>query len=239
MKVAHVMSKNVITIRSFATVANTVKLMRDHNLNSLIVDRLDESDSYGIVTKTDIIYKVAAKGLDPKQVRICEIMTKPCIVVNPDLNTKSVAQLFANTGIRRAPIIRDKLLGIVSTTDLLIKSNFVEKPHSVLIKEQIEQKIAEAREICGEQGFASDNCAFAWDALEDLQAEQAHEQAEELRQTAFDEYCEEHPDEDIWRLDPWAAYWEEELPVSKSLKFEVKLMTTLPRSYRAHAMRPY
>ena len=216
MKVADIMSKKVITIRAFATVANAVKLMREHNLNSLIVDRLDESDSYGIVTKTDIIYKVAAKGLDPKQVRICDIMTKPCIVVNPNLSTKSVAQLFANTGIRRAPIIRDKLLGIISTTDLLLKSNFVEQPGSVLIKEKIEEKIAEARNICAEQGFASDNCAFAWDVVEDLQAEQAQDQTDELRQTAFDEYCEEHPDEDIWRSDPWAYYWEieeDELPV--------------------------
>lgn len=215
MKVSEIMSKKVITIRSFANVAHAVKLMRDHSLNSLIVERLDESDSYGIVTKTDIICKVAAKGLDPKQVRVCEIMTKPCIVVNPDLSTQSVAQLFANTGIRRAPIIRDKLLGIISTTDLLLKSDFIEQPSAILIEKQIEKKIAEAREICAEQGFASEHCAFAWDAVEDLQAEEAHQQTEELRHTAFDEYCEEHPDaNDIWRYDPWSVSWEdEELPI--------------------------
>ena len=210
MKVADIMNEKVITIRGFATVANAVDLMRQHSLSSLIVERLDESDSYGIITKTDIIYKVAARGLDPKQVRVCEVMTKPCIVVNPNLSTQSVAQLFANTGIRRAPIIRDKLIGIISTTDLLLKSNFIEKPASVLIKEKIKEKISEAREICAEQGFASDNCAFAWDVVEDLQAEEAHQQIDELRQTAFDEYCAEHPDEDIWRTDPWFYHWQEE-----------------------------
>ena len=205
------MSKKVITIRSFATVANAVKLMRDKGLSSLIVERLDESDSYGIITETDIIYKVAAKGLDPDQVRVCEIMTKPCIVVNPDLSTKSVAQLFANTGIRRAPIIREKLLGIISTTDLLLRSNFVEQPSAVLLKKQIEQKIANARKICTEHGFASEECSAAWDVVEDLQAEEAHEQTEVLRQTAFDEYCEEHPEaKSIWRYDPWFCHWEEE-----------------------------
>lgn len=215
MKVAEIMSKKVITIRSFATVASAVKLMRDYNLSSLIVDRLDESDSYGIVTKTDIIYKVAAKGHDPEQVRVCEIMTKPCIVVNPDLSTKSVAQLFANTGIRRAPIIKDELLGIISTTDLLLRSNFIEQPSAVLLQQQIEQQITQARQICAERGFASEECAIAWDLVEDLQAENAHEQAEQLKKTAFDEYCEEHPEaKDIWRYDPWFCYWqEEELPV--------------------------
>ncbi len=211
MKVADIMNTKVITIRSFATVAHAVKLMRDYNLSSLIVERLDESDSYGIVTKTDIIHKVAAKGLDPKQIRVCEIMTKPCIVVNPDLSVRSVSQLFANTGIRRAPIIKDKLIGIVSTTDLLLKSNFVEQPSGVVIEAQIQQKIAEAREICAQQGFNSENCASAWDVVEELQAEQAHQQTDELKQTAFDEYCQEHPEaSDIWRYDPWFCHWEEE-----------------------------
>lgn len=211
MKVADIMSKKVITIRGFATVASAVKLMRDNGLSSLIVDRLDESDSYGIVTKTDIIYKVAAKGHDPEQVRVCEIMTKPCIVVNPDLSTKSVAQLFANTGIRRAPIIRDKLVGVISTTDLLLRSNFVEQPSGVLLKQQIEQKIADARKICAQSGFASEECSTAWDIVEDLQAEEAHQQAEELKQTAFDEYCAEHPEaKDISRYDPWFCHWEAE-----------------------------
>ncbi len=215
MKVADIMSKKVITIRGFATVAHGIKLMQEHGLSSLIVDRLDESDSYGIVTITDIIYKVAAKGLDPKQVRICEIMTKPCIVVNPDLSIKSVAQLFANTGIRRAPIIRDKLLGVISTTDLLLKGNFVEHPSLSVLQQQIEQKIAAARQICTSQGFSSEACAIAWERVEDLQAEVAHQQAEGLRQTAFDEYVEEHPEaKDIWRYDPWFCHWEEdELPV--------------------------
>ncbi len=214
MKAAEIMNKKVITIRSFATVANAIKLMRKHNLSSLIVERLDETDSYGIVTKTDIIYKVAAKGLDPQQVRVCEIMTKPCIAVHPHLSTKSVAQLFANTGICRAPIIGDKLLGIISTTDLLLKSNFVEQPSSILIEAKIQQKIAEARQICAEDGFSSDNCAFAWDVVEELQAEQAHERTEGLRQTAFEEYCQEHPDAQIRRYDSWSYSWkDEELPV--------------------------
>ncbi len=214
MKVADIMSTKVITIRSFATVATAVKLMRAHGLSSLIVERLDESDSYGIVTETDIIYKVAAKGYDPDEVRVCEIMTKPCIVVNPDLSIKSVAQLFANTGIRRAPIIRGQLLGVISTTDLLLRSNFMEKPSAVLLQEQIERQIADARKICLEQGFTSKECSTAWDLVEDLQAESAHQQGKKLEKTAFESYCEEDlKAQDIWRYDPWFCHWEEEVPV--------------------------
>ena len=38
-------------------------------------------------------------------------MTKPCIVVNPDLGVEYVARLFANARIRRAPVIKGELLG--------------------------------------------------------------------------------------------------------------------------------
>jgi len=219
MKVAHIMSKKVITIRAFATVAYAVKLMREYGLSALIVERLDESDSYGIISETDIIYKVAAKGLDPEQVRVCEIMTKPCIVVNPELSTKCVAQLFANTGLRHAPIIREKLLGVISIKDLLLRSNFVQEPSSVVLRKQIEQKIAHARQICAERGYTAEECARAWELVEDLQAEEAHQKTEELRQTAFDQYCEEHPEakELVGRYDPWFCHWEEgEVPFSAS-----------------------
>ncbi len=211
MKAADIMSQTVIIIRAVATVADAVKLMRDHSLTCLIVERWDESDSYGIVSQTDIIYKVAAKGLDPEQVRVGEIMTKPCIVVNPDLNIQAVAQLFAHTGIRHAPIIKDQLLGVISLRDLLLRSNFVEQPRSVLLQQKIEEKLVDARKISAEQGLASEESAQAWDLVEELQVEQAHRENKELGQTAFEEYCEEYPEaKEMERYDPWVYRWKEE-----------------------------
>ena len=96
----------------------------------MVVETRTEDDPYGMVTETDIIYKVAAYGKDPKQIRVYEIMTKPCIVVNPELGVEYVARLFSNTRIRRAPVIKGKLLGVISITDILRKSDFVEKPKS-------------------------------------------------------------------------------------------------------------
>ncbi len=189
-----IMTTDVETIRGSATVADAVKKMNDLCLRALIVERRSEEDAYGIVTEADIVYKVAAYGKDPKQVRVYEIMTKPCIVVNPDLGVEYVARLFAQTGIHRAPVIKDKLLGIISVTDILTKSDFVEKPKSVLLEKRIEVAIEEARSICAQKGVTSKECAAAWDIVEELQAEAAHQKAERLDKTAFDEYCEEFPD---------------------------------------------
>jgi CBS domain-containing protein len=194
MKTAEVMTNDVVTIRDSATVAEAAKLMKDKGLKALIVTPRDAEDAYGIVTETDIAYKVVASGQDPKRVRVYEIMTKPCIVVNPDLGIEYVVQLFVRTGIRIAPVIQGKLLGIISINDILNKSNFVEQSHSVLLENIIRDAIANARDICAKRGIKSQECTVAWELVEELQAEAARQQAVKLPQTAFEEYCQEYPE---------------------------------------------
>ena len=128
MKAEQIMTRDVVTVSGSATVAEAVKLMKDRGLRALIVEPRHEMDPYGMVTETDIIYKVAAFGHDPKEMRVYEIMTKPCIVVNPELGVEYVARLFSQARIRRAPVIKGSLLGIISISDILKKSDFVEKP---------------------------------------------------------------------------------------------------------------
>ena len=130
MKAEEIMTKNVITISGSATVAEAVAMMKERGIRTLVVEPRSDTDPYGMVTETDIIYKVASFGHDPKQMRVFEIMTKPCVVVNPELGVEYVARLFAQTSIRCAPVIKEGLLGVISVSDILRKSDFVEKPKS-------------------------------------------------------------------------------------------------------------
>jgi CBS domain-containing protein len=200
MKAVDVMNKDVTRIRGSATVADAVKVMKQSGARALIVDRRHDEDAYGIVTESDVAYKVLAYGTDPKKVRVFEIMTKPCIVVNPDLGVEYVARLFANTGIHCAPVIAGHLLGIISVTDLVAKSDFIEQPKATLLAQRIEQAVEEARAVCAEKGATSKECAAAWDAVEELQAEAAHQQAKTLEKTAFEEFCEEYPEAEEARM---------------------------------------
>lgn len=173
LKARDIMTRDVITIRGSATVAEAIQTMKDKGLRALIVERRTVEDPYGIVTETDIIYKVAAYGKDPKVVRVFEIMNKPCITVSPDLGVEYVARLFANTRIRRAPVIEKELLGIISVSDLLIKGNFVEQPKRMFIEDELEAAREDARAICDDKGDTSRECAAAWDVVEELLAETA------------------------------------------------------------------
>jgi len=117
-----IMSTQVVDIDGNKTVAAAVAKMKKSGTRTLIVDRRDEHDAYGIVTYRDVAYKVVAKGLDPKKIKVHEIMSKPLVVVNPDLDVKYVARLFANMGLSRAPVIMDrKLAGVVSVSDIINK----------------------------------------------------------------------------------------------------------------------
>jgi CBS domain-containing protein len=200
MKAEEIMTKEVVTIRGSATVAEAVSLMKDKGLRALIVERRSEDDPYGIVSETDIVYKVAAHGSDPKQMRVYEIMTKPCVVVNPELGVEYVARLFANTRIRRAPVIKGSLLGIISVSDILRKSDFVEKPKKLFLEDRFEVAREEARVICAAKGATSRECAAAWDVVEELQAEASDRRVAPKGKSSFAKYCEENPDAEECRI---------------------------------------
>ncbi len=193
MKASDIMTQEVGTIRSWATVAEAVKLMQKRGWRALIVERFHDQDAYGILTETDIVYKVIALGKDPNQVRVFEIMTKPCITVNPDLGVDYVARLFAAHRLVRAPVIQGQLLGIISLTDILSQHTFVEQPPTVVWEQTIRAAIERAQAICAEAGTTSQACLSAWHEVEALQAEAAHQQEKKLPKTAFEEFCEEFP----------------------------------------------
>jgi CBS domain-containing protein len=202
MKAEDIMTRSVVTIRGSATVADAVQVMKDQKLRALIVEPRHESDPYGVVTETDIVYKVAAFGHDPKQMRVYEIMVKPCVVVNPELGVEYVARLFAQTRIRRAPVIQgNTLLGIISVSDILFKSDFVETPKRLFIEDEIEIAREEARAICALKGATSPECAAAWDALEELQAAAARQRNQKPpAKSSLQAFCENNPGAEQCRI---------------------------------------
>ncbi|MDB9534441.1 CBS domain-containing protein [Dolichospermum planctonicum CS-1226] len=191
---ADIMTKDVAMIRSSATAKEAVDLMRSRDWRALIVDRRHEQDAYGIITESDIVYKVISYSKDPNKVRVYEIMTKPCIVVNPELGLEYVARLFANHHLRRAPVISGQLLGIISLTDILARSSCLAQPRSFLLEQELQDEIKKARIVCADKGINSTECAAAWDVVEEIQAEIAHQRAEKPLKTAFEDYCDEYPE---------------------------------------------
>ena len=64
------------------------------------------------------------------------------------------------------------------------------------IQEKIEKELQQAREVCSTDGSNSENCAAAWDVVEELQAEASHQRQDrqETKKTSLESYCDENPE---------------------------------------------
>ncbi|NET37562.1 MAG: CBS domain-containing protein [Cyanothece sp. SIO1E1] len=173
-----VILNRVMTIESSAAVIQAIALMQAKKSRSLIVLPDHTQDTYGILTERDIVYNVTACGQNPAEVSVYEIMRKPCIVVDPELSVRAVAQLLADTGIQRAPVMQDdQLLGVISVTDIVMKSSLAEQISTDTLSQKIQGALQHARIICDEQDQISQECAVAWDVVEEIQSEAAHQRS--------------------------------------------------------------
>lgn len=76
-------------------------------------------------------------------------------------------------------------------------TNIQEKENT--IQEQIQEEIEQARAVCDISGGNSAECAAAWDAVEELQAEASH-QRQIKPKNSLEQYCDANPEADECRL---------------------------------------
>lgn len=67
------------------------------------------------------------------------------------------------------------------------------------IQQQIEKEREEARAVCDINGSTSPECAAAWDAVEEMQAEASH-QKQSKPKNSLEQYCDDNPDAAECRL---------------------------------------
>lgn len=122
VRVRDVMKKNFDVIDGMTTVTEALKKMKHIETKTLIVDKRDENDEYGVVLISDIAKQVLAKDRSPDRVNVYEVMAKPAISVDPNMDIRYCARLFENFGLSRAPVIEcGKMVGIISFTDMVLR----------------------------------------------------------------------------------------------------------------------
>jgi predicted transcriptional regulator len=121
IRVRDVMKPDYDMIDGKLTVEDALRAMRHVETKTLIVEKRDDDDEYGVVLISDIAKQVLAKDRSPKRVNIYEIMSKPVISVRPDMDIRYCARMFDQFGLSRAPVIEQgKVVGIVSFTDMVL-----------------------------------------------------------------------------------------------------------------------
>ncbi|MCU0548939.1 MAG: Calvin cycle protein CP12 [Leptolyngbya sp. Prado105] len=60
------------------------------------------------------------------------------------------------------------------------------------IEQRLTDLVVSAHDVCSTNGTISDDCAAAWDAVEEVQAEISHRRS--TAKTPLVVYCDDHPD---------------------------------------------
>jgi predicted transcriptional regulator len=120
-RVRDVMKPKVDIVEGMMTVKDALATMKHIETKALIVNKRHEDDEYGIVMLSDIAKYVLAMDRAPERVNVYEVMSKPVICINPDMDIRYCARLFDKFGLSRAPVVEnDKVIGIVSFTDMVL-----------------------------------------------------------------------------------------------------------------------
>ena len=120
-RVEDFMSKDFQLIDRDATVHDAITLLKQQDLNALIVDRRDEDDEIGLVTVTDVAREVMGKHRPPNRTYVFEIMTKPIVSVPARMKVVYATRLLANLDLSQA-VVTDETrhpIGIVNRRDLV------------------------------------------------------------------------------------------------------------------------
>ncbi|MGE0223170.1 MAG: CBS domain-containing protein [Acetobacteraceae bacterium] len=139
MRVADIMTRDVVTVGPDADISEIVTLLVRNNISAVPV--VQDGLVLGVVSEGDLLRR-AEIGTEPKRSRwlefiststasaadyirsharkASEIMTRPAVTVNADASIADVASLLESRGIKRAPVVRDgRLVGIVSRGNIL------------------------------------------------------------------------------------------------------------------------
>jgi len=122
IKVRDVMKIKVDMIDGTMTVKDALEQMSHVETKTLLVNKRSDDDEYGMVLLSDIAKQVLAKDRSAERVNIYEIMTKPVISIDPDMDIRYCARLFERFGLTRAPVVESReIIGMVSFTDMVLK----------------------------------------------------------------------------------------------------------------------
>jgi len=122
VRVREVMKKGVDIVDGMLTVSEALRSMKYPETRTLIINKRHADDEYGVVMFRDVAKSVLGPDLSPERVNLYEIMSKPVMSVDPEMDVRYCIKLFDRFGLSRAPVIEEgNIIGLVSYTDIVLK----------------------------------------------------------------------------------------------------------------------
>ena len=121
VRVRDVMKSNFDVVDGKMTIMDALRTMKHVETKSLIVNKRNDDDEYGILLISDIAKNVLGKDRSPDRTNVYEIMSKPVLPIDPEMDIRYCARFLERFGLSRAPVLEGgKVIGIVSFTDMVL-----------------------------------------------------------------------------------------------------------------------
>ena len=105
--------RNVLKAPPETLVSQAAKLMAKKNVGAVMV--IEDGRLVGIFTERDIAFRVVARGLDAKTIKLADVMTPAPDTVDADKPFGYALLRMHERGFRHLPVIKDgNVVGIVS-----------------------------------------------------------------------------------------------------------------------------
>ena len=99
---------------------DALKIMKEENLDAILIEPKDESDVFGILTLRDIARKVISERRKLHETHVYEIMSKPVLSVPAGMPVSYAARLLTNFNVSYAMVIEsDQVVGLVSLNGIV------------------------------------------------------------------------------------------------------------------------
>jgi len=122
IRVKDLMQTIVKTVRKDVKLLEATKMMKDFNVSSLVVEPENDGDTFGIITRKDIVETIVMDPTGGISFTVDDVMTKPALTVSSKLSISNCHQMMRMVGIRRMPVVDGtELVGILSNTDIFTK----------------------------------------------------------------------------------------------------------------------
>jgi CBS domain-containing protein len=113
--------KKVINISPGANILEACRLMKENKVGCVIVQ--ERQKLCGMLTDRDIALKVTGENRDPRQTKVCEVMSRSPVRIQVDSDLEHLTNLMRVHHVRRVPIVDgiDEAMGIVTMDDVLAR----------------------------------------------------------------------------------------------------------------------
>jgi len=117
--VAHMMTPGVVQVPGDVSVSEAALLLEREHAPCLLVK--DTDTRFGLMTPTDIVKKVVAQGLEPHDIEVRTIMTRPVQFIEYDEALAEASTLMMATGASLLIVTKqNQPVGVLSAQDLML-----------------------------------------------------------------------------------------------------------------------